>query len=232
MSDEAQRKSIKEWPEDERPREKAYRHGFATLSKAELLAILVGSGTAEDSAVSLMRKVLASCGDSISALSRLSIDDLCMFKGIGPAKATTIMAACELWKRRSSDEIDHSKRIVSSNILYEYFYPIMCSLPVEECHMLMLNNMNKVIDHVRIGVGGLTATVVDIRLVLREALLKRATAIALCHNHPSGSLRPSAEDDSLTKNLNEAAKIMNIRLLDHIIITDNCYYSYSDSGKL
>lgn len=232
MSGNQQKKSIKDWPEDERPREKAYKHGFATLSKAELLAILVGSGTVEESAVELMRKVLASCGDSISALSRLSIDDLCMFKGIGPAKATTIMAACELWKRRSSDDIDTSKSILSSKDLHGYFYSFMCNLPVEECHMLLLNNRNKVIDHVKIAVGGLTATVVDIRLILREALLKRATGIALCHNHPSGSLKPSGEDDRLTKSLYDASKIMNIKLVDHIIITDNGYYSYSDSDRL
>lgn len=224
--------TIKEMPEDERPREKAFRHGVASLSKAELLAILIGSGTVEDTAVELMRKVLASCGDSIARLSRLSVDDLRLFKGIGPAKAMTIVAACELWKRRQNDDRDQAVCIKSSRGIYDYFYPLMCDNTIEECYVLLLNHMNRVIDHVRIGSGGLTSTVVDIRLVMREALMKRATGIALCHNHPSGSLRPSTDDDRLTKNLSEASKVMNIRFLDHIILTDGAYYSYNDEGRL
>lgn len=224
--------SIKEWPEDERPREKAFRHGIASLSKAELLAILIGSGTVEDSAVALMKKVLASCGDSIAELSRRSVDDLCQFKGIGPAKAITIVAACELWKRRRNDECVEPQRIQSSRNLYEYFHPIMCDLNVEECYVLLLNNMHRVIDHVRIGVGGFTSTLVDIRIVMREALMKRATALALCHNHPSGSLRPSKDDDKLTHDLLEACRIMKIRMVDHIILTDGRYYSYIDEGRI
>lgn len=232
MADERRKHSIKEWPEDERPREKAFRHGVSSLSKSELLAILIGSGTVEDSAVELMKKVLASCGDSIAELAKLSVDDLCRFKGIGPAKAITIVAACELWKRRRNDEHDMSERIRSSVQLYEYFYTILCDAVIEECHVLLLNNMNRIIDHVKIGSGGLTATLVDIRLILREALLKRATAIALCHNHPSGNTKPSVEDDRITHSLAEACKIMNIRLLDHIVIAGNGYYSYSDEGRI
>lgn len=228
-----ERLSIKDWPEDERPREKAMAHGIASLSKAELLAILVGSGSVDDSAVGLMKKVLASCGDSIAELSKRSVDDLCRFKGIGPAKALIIVAVCELWKRRQSDERDEHKRIQSSCDLYEYFHPLLCNATVEECHVLLLNNMNRMIDCVKIGSGGLTATLVDIRMVIREALLKRATAVALCHNHPSGSKRPSAEDDRITRNLSDACKIMNIRMLDHIIIAaGNGYYSYADEGHL
>lgn len=226
------KRSIKDWPEDERPREKAFKHGVSSLSKSELLAILIGSGTVEDSAVALMKKVLASCGDSIAELARLSVDDLCMFKGIGPAKAITIVAACELWKRRQSDERDTAVRILSSKQLYEYFHPLLCDLAVEECHVLLLNNTNRVIDHVKISGGGLTATLVDIRIVMREALLKRATAIALCHNHPSGSIRPSTDDDRLTQNLAQACRVMNIRMLDHIVLTDGAYYSYKDEGRL
>ncbi len=232
MVTEKLKSSIKEWPEDERPREKAFRHGIASLSKAELLAILIGSGTVEESAVELMQKVLASCGDSISQLARLSVDDLCLFKGIGPAKAITIVAACELWKRRQGDERDRSKRILSSRHLYEYFHPLMCDNTIEECYVLLLNQMNRVIDHVRIGSGGLTSTLVDIRVVLREALMKRATGIALCHNHPSGSVRPSAADDKLTADLVQACKVMNIRMLDHIVLADTDYYSYADESRL
>lgn len=232
MAEGKPRLSIKEWPIDERPREKAMQHGINALSKAELLAILVGSGNDEESAVALMKRVLASCNDSIAELARLSVDDLCRFKGIGPVKALTIVAACELWKRRAADERPEQLRITSSKDLYGYFHPILCDSNVEQCYVLLLNNMNRVIEHVCIGVGGLSATVVDIRLVMREALMKRATTIALCHNHPSGSLRPSGEDDKLTGNLSAACRVMNVRFLDHIIVTDGAYYSYNDEGRL
>lgn len=224
--------SIKEWPEDERPREKALKHGISSLSKSELLAILIGSGSADDSAVELMKKVLASCGDSIAELAKLSIDDLCTFKGIGPAKAITITAACELWKRRRSDEQIEPMRIRKSSDLYEYFYPIMCNLTIEESYVLLLNNMNRVIDHVKISSGGLTSSSVDIRLVIREALMKRATGIAFCHNHPSGNNRPSREDDNVTMSLAAACKIMGIRFVDHIVFAPSAYFSYNDEGRL
>ena len=224
--------SIKEWPEDERPREKVLRHGVASLSKSELLAILIGSGNAEDSAVELMKKVLASCGDSIAELAKLTVDDLCRFKGIGPAKAITIVAACELWKRKRFDEQSEQPRIRCSSDIYEYFYPYMCSLNVEEIYVLLLNSMNKVIDHVKISSGGLTASTLDVRVVLREALMKRATAMALCHNHPSGNKNPSRDDDHVTVNLATACKIMNIRFLDHLILTTNGFFSYNDEGRL
>lgn len=224
--------SIKEWPEDERPREKAFKHGVSSLNKAELLAILIGSGTVEDSAVSLMKKVLASCGDSIAELAKLSVEDLCSFKGIGPAKAITIVAVCELWKRRQDDERNPLERILSSSDLFRYFYPLMCNLTIEECYVLLLNNMNRVIDHVRIGSGGFTSTTVDIRVVMREALMKRATAIALCHNHPSGNTRPSSEDDRITHSLLSACKVMNIRFLDHIVVAGDNYYSYLDEARI
>jgi DNA repair protein RadC len=232
MSQDKQKLSIKEWPVDERPREKALLHGIGTLSKAELLAILVGSGNDEDSAVGLMKKVLASCNDSIAELSRLNVDDLCRFRGIGPAKAITVMAACELWKRRAADERPELLRITSSKDLYGYFHPILCDSNVEKCYVLLLNNMNRVIEHVQIGVGGLSSTVVDVRLVMREALMKRATTIALCHNHPSGGLNPSREDDKLTANISAACRVMNIRFLDHIIVTDGAYYSYNDEARI
>lgn len=225
------KKSIKEWAIDDRPREKAMKNGISTLSKSELLAILVGSGNDEETAVDLMKRVLDSCGNSISELARLSVDDLCTFKGIGPAKAISIVAACELWKRREGKE-NEQPCISSSRDIYNYFHPILCDSPVERCYVLLLNRMNRVLDHVLIGTGGLTATLVDIRLVMREALMKRATTIALCHNHPSGSTKPSRDDDKLTENLSQACKVMNIRLLDHIIVTDGAYYSYNDEARL
>ena len=227
-----QRKSIKDWALDDRPREKAIKNGISTLSNSELMAILIGSGTPDESAVELMRKVLASCNDSIARLSRLTVDDLCLFKGIGPAKALTIVAACELWKRRDGDDITRTKYIKSSLDLFNYFHPMLCNLNIEQCHVLMLNSKNGVIDSALIGSGGLSATTVDIRLVIREALMKRATTIALCHNHPSGSIKPSRDDDKLTESLAQACKVMNIRLLDHIVLTDGAYFSYNDEGRL
>ena len=226
------KQSIKDWPEDERPREKVLRNGVASLSKSELLAILIGSGNAEDSAVELMKKVLASCGDSIAELSRLTVDDLCRFKGIGPAKAITIVAACELWKRRKFDEQGEMPRIKCSADIFSYFHPIMYALNVEEVYLLLLNNMNRVIDHVKISSGGLTASAFVVRVVMREALMKRATAIALSHNHPSGNLKPSREDDNITASVVAACKIMNIRFLDHLVITQKGYFSYSDDGRI
>ena len=223
--------SIKEMPADERPREKAMKHGVATLSTAELLGLLIGTGNDEETAVGLMRKVLASCSDSIAELARLSIDDLCQFKGIGPAKAVTILAACELGRRRAVEQPER-RQVRSAKQVYDYFYPTMRDLPVEECHVLLLNQSAVVIDSVRIGMGGLTETVVDIRVILREALLKRATSLILCHNHPSGNLRPSTHDDRLTRQVQEAARLLNLTLADHVIFTDNGYYSYADEGRL
>ncbi|MBQ5663562.1 MAG: DNA repair protein RadC [Bacteroidaceae bacterium] len=232
METNGKKLSIREWPEDERPREKVLRNGVSSLSKSELLAILIGSGNAEESAVELMKKVLASCNDSIAELSKLSVEELCSFKGIGSAKAITIIAACELWKRRKEDDRDEHMIVRSSQDVYDYFYPMLCDLTIEECHVLLLNNMNRVIDSVKVGSGGYTGTMVDIRYVLREALMKRATGLILCHNHPSGSLKPSKEDDKLTKSIASACLIMNIRFLDHIIFTDRRFFSYKDEGRL
>lgn len=227
-----QKLTIAQWAEEDRPREKMMLHGAAALSNAELLAILVGSGTHGDSAVGLMRKVLDRYGNSLNRLGKCTIEELCQFKGIGPAKAVTILAASELGKRRKQEEPQQRKAITCSTDLYEYFHPLMCDLPIEECWVLLLNQASKVIDAVKISQGGLSSTQVDVRCILREALLKRATAMVLVHNHPSGSCRPSADDDRLTQAVATAAKTLNLRLLDHIVVTDGSYYSYVDEGKL
>lgn len=224
--------NITQWAEEDRPREKMMMHGVSSLSNAELLAILIGSGNTEDSAVELMRKVLAEYHNNLNELGKASVDELCRFKGIGPAKAITILAASELGKRRKEEDIRERLCIVSSRDVYECFYPLMCDLPTEECWLLLLNQASKVIDKVKISAGGLSATAVDVRCVLHEALLKRASAIALCHNHPSGNIRPSREDDRLTEQLRQACQIMNIRLVDHVILTDGCFYSYADEGRM
>ena len=163
---------------------------------------------------------------------KTTVDELCHYKGIGPAKAITILAASELGKRRKEEEGKERKVILSSRDVYQYFYPLMCDLPTEECWVLLLNQASKVIDRIKISSGGLVSTAVDVRCILREALLKRAVAMALCHNHPSGSMRPSTEDDRLTEHLDKAAKVMNIRLIDHVILTDGKFYSYADEGKI
>ena len=227
----ADKLSINRWAEEDRPREKMMSKGAQALTNAELLAILIGSGSGDDSAVSLMQKVLASYGDSLDRVGRLSVEELCHFKGIGPAKAITILAACELGRRRAVEQPER-RQVRSAKQVYDYFYPVMRDLPVEEFHVLLLNQSAVVIDSVRIGVGGLTETVVDVRVILREALLKRATALILCHNHPSGNLRPSTHDDRLTRQVQEAAKLLNLSLADHVIFTDNGYYSYADEGRL
>lgn len=224
--------NINQWAEEDRPREKMMLHGAAALTNAELLAILIGSGNTEDTAVELMRKVLDGCRNSLSELGKCTVDDLCRYKGIGPAKAVTILAASELGKRRKEEEPARRKQIRCSTDIYDWFHPLMCDLSVEECWIMLLNQASKVIDTVRISRGGLASTQVDVRCILREALLKRATAFVLCHNHPSGNRTPSTDDDRLTQSVAVASKTMNIRLLDHLIVTDGGYYSYADEGRL
>ena len=228
----AEKLNINQWAEEDRPREKMMLHGVSALSNAELLAILIGSGNTEDSAVELMRKVLNDYHNNLSELGKASIDELCRFKGIGPAKAITILAASELGKRRKEEGMEERRSILSSKDVYECLYPLMCDLPTEECWVLLLNQASKLIDKVKISAGGLSATAVDVRCILREALLKRASAIALCHNHPSGSIRPSREDDLLTKQVAQASECMNIRFVDHVILTDGAFYSYADEGRI
>lgn len=232
VSDMAEKLSINQWAEEDRPRERMMQYGASTLSNAELLAILIGSGSSGESAVELMRKILGAYQNSLSSLGKACIDELCRFKGIGTAKAVTILAAAELGKRRMEEEPLERKSVRCSKDIYMLFYPLMCDLPVEECWILLLNQSSKVIDRLKVSTGGLASTQVDIRCILREALLKRAVSVILCHNHPSGNVSPSRDDDRLTEALRRAGEVMNIRLLDHIIITDGTYYSYSDEGRI
>lgn len=224
--------NINQWAEEDRPREKMMLHGTGALSNAELLAILIGSGSTDESAVELMRKVLADYRNSLSELGKSGVEELCRYKGIGPAKAITLLAASELGRRRKEEGTLERLQVRSSEDIYRLFYPLMCDLPVEECWVLLLNQAGKVIDRIRISQGGLASTAVDIRCVLREALIRRAVSMVLCHNHPSGNLRPSREDDRLTESLRQAAVTVNLRLLDHVIVTDGKYYSYADEGRI
>lgn len=224
--------NLKEWAAEDRPREKMKQKGAKALTNAELLAILIHTGNTEDSVVALTQKVMASCRNSLAQLGRLSVEELCSFKGIGEAKAITILAACELGRRRKEEEPVKREKISSSIDVYNYFYPRMVDLPTEECHVLFMNQAGIVIDSMRASSGGVAMTAVDNRVVLRESFLRRASAIALCHNHPSGNFTPSKPDDDLTRRLYSACKVVQIPLLDHIIFTDNGYYSYADEGKL
>lgn len=224
--------NINQWATEDRPREKMMQKGAEALSDAELLAILIGSGNTEESAVSLMQRTLASCNNDLNRLGKWEVRDFSRFKGLGPAKSVTIMAALELGKRRKLQE--HSERPVirSSQDIYELFHPLMCDLAQEEFWILLLNQAARVIDKIRISRGGIDQTTADVRSILREALLQRATQLSPIHNHPSGNPQPSQEDKRLTQLVQKGAQTMNIRLIDHVIITDGRYYSFNDEGIL
>lgn len=224
--------SINHWAEEDRPREKMMLKGANALSVAELLAILIGSGTKEDSAVSLMQKVLSQCNNNLNILGKWNLNDFTSFKGLGPAKGITIMAALELGKRRAMQESIERTVIKESTDIYNIFHPLLCDIPQEEFWLLLLNQAAKVIDKVRISQGGIDQTTVDIRTIMREAILMRATQIAVVHNHPSGSLKPSKEDIDITTKIKKACELLNIRLIDHVIVTDANYYSFHDNGVI
>ena len=223
---------IKDWSNDERPRERFMNQGAEAVSSAELLAILIGSGTAEVTSVDLMRNILADHGDSLRTLGTLTNQDLQKYNGIGPAKAVTIQAALELGKRFMLEEKSQRHRFSGSDDVQEFFRIKMRDLCHEECHLLLLDVKNQYMGHHLLSRGGITESTVDIRLLLRHALVAGAPNVILAHNHPSGNPQPSRQDDELTKRLNQACHAVQLRLLDHIIIGDNTYYSYADEGKL
>lgn len=226
--------SINQWAEEDRPREKLMKHGAATLTNAELLAILIGSGSQDESAVDLMKRVLADCGNNLNTLGKKTIDELTggRYKGLGPAKAVTIIAACELGKRRQAEKAEERQKLDSAAAIYEYMLPKMQDLPEEEAWVLLMNQNFKLIKSVKLSHGGITETAVDIRLAVKNALLCNATVLALCHNHPSGNTRPSGDDDRLTQRMKKACELMRLHFLDHLIVTDGRYYSYSEEGRL
>ncbi|MBR1941952.1 MAG: DNA repair protein RadC [Bacteroidaceae bacterium] len=224
--------NINQWAEEDRPREKMMLKGASALSDAELLAILIGSGNQEESAVALMQRVLLACHNDLSALSKWELRDFKQFKGLGEAKSISILAALELGRRRSDAKGLERTSIRSSADIFEIFHPLMRDLPTEEFWILLLNQANKVIDKVCISKGGIDQTAVDVRLILREALLQRATQIILIHNHPSGNIRPSKEDRNLTQAVKKSAEAMNIRLTDHVIVADGAFFSFNDEGLM
>lgn len=227
------RLTIKQWAVEDRPREKMVRLGAKSLSNGELLAILINTGTNTHTALEIARIVLKSANNRIGTLGALSIDELCRNnKGIGPAKAITILAALELGLRRNSEPIIERADFMCSRDIHGYFHPLLCGLAHEEFWILLLNQSHKLIASKKISGGGITETTVDTRLILQSALSCNATNIALCHNHPSGNRNPSASDNMVTQKIVNAAKLMDIRVIDHLIICDTLYYSYADEGIL
>jgi DNA repair protein RadC len=233
METDDKRLTIREWAEDDRPREKMLRKGAQSLSDAELLAILIGSGNRDESAVELSRRIMRECRDNLNELAQLTITDLCKrFKGIGEAKAITIMAALEVGKRRKTSEVLERKKITSSKDLFDLFEPQLVDLPHEEFWIGLLNGANKVIEIKRLTQGGSRQTVVDIPMLLKMALEKSAQAVVVAHNHPSGQNRPSHEDEQITRRIKAGCEAIGVTLLDHVIIARGVYYSFVDEGKM
>ncbi|RKS13233.1 DNA repair protein RadC [Flavobacterium sp. 120] len=221
---------ITNWSEDDKPREKLMLKGKSVLSDAELIAILIGSGSRNESAVDLSKRILASVDNNLNALGKLSISQLMNFKGIGEAKAISIIAALELGRRRRAEDSVELKKVTSSKIIFEIMQPIIGELPHEEFWIIYLNNSNKVISKSQLSKGGITGTLVDVRIVFKTALEMGATGLILCHNHPSGTLIPSDADKQITRKLKLAGDSLEIKVLDHLIVTEKNYFSFADEG--
>jgi DNA repair protein RadC len=224
--------TIKSWALDDRPREKLVAKGKTALSDAELIAILIGSGNREESAVALSKRILKEVHGNINELAKLSVEKLTVFKGIGEAKAISIITALELGKRRQLEVALEKPKITSSKDVANLMQPVLGDLEHEEFWALFLNNSNKVVAKNQISKGGLTATIVDIRLVFKRALELASVGIIVCHNHPSGKLQPSIADKQLTQKIKEAGTTLDIKLLDHLIITEKGYFSFADENLL
>ena len=224
--------SIKNWADDDRPREKLVQKGSSVLSDAELIAILIGSGSRNESAVELAKRILASVDHNLNELGKLSVNQLMRFKGIGEAKAVTIAASLEVGRRRRAEDTKKITKITGSNDVFELLYPLIGELQHEEFWIIYLNNSNKVVHKAQLSKGGITGTLVDVRLVLKQALELGAVGIILAHNHPSGTLKPSAADKQITQKLKMASEALDIKVLDHLILAQHDYLSFADKGIL
>ena len=232
MSDYNNSFTIKQWNEDDRPREKLLIKGRVALSDAELIAILIGSGNREESAVELSKRILASIDNRLNKLGKLTVNDLVKFKGIGEAKAISIITALELGRRRRLEEALEKPKISSSKSVFDVMQPIIGELQHEEFWIIFLNNANKIQLKTQMSKGGITGTLVDTRLIFKQALELAATGLILCHNHPSGTLKPSSSDKQLTNKIKKGGDVLDIKVLDHLIITEKEYYSFADEGIL
>ena len=224
--------TIKNWALNDRPREKLLQKGKLALSDAELIAILIGSGNTDESAVELSKKILFETNNNLNQLGKLSAKQLMVHKGIGEAKAISIIAAMELGRRRRTEDALELVKIASSSTVFELLQPIIGELPHEEFWILYLNNANKIIDKLPISKGGITGTLVDVRITLKKALELGATSLILAHNHPSGNLNPSEADKQLTNKLKIAGESLDIKVLDHLIVTEKSYFSFADEGLM
>jgi len=224
--------SIKHWSDDDKPREKLVQKGRVVLTDAELIAILIGSGSHNETAVALSKRILASAGNNLNELGKLSIKELMKFKGIGEAKAVTIAAALEIGRRKRSAEVQQAAKINSSEDAFEWLLPQIGDLQHEEFWILYLNNSNKVLRSSQISKGGLTGTLVDIRIIMKQALEASAVGLILAHNHPSGTLKASRADKEVTQKIKAAANALDMRVLDHLIITQQKYFSFADNNIL
>ncbi len=222
--------SIKNWSEDDRPREKLLLKGKNALSNSELMAILIGSGNRDESAVALSKRILTTIDDDLNQLAKMSVADLIKFKGIGEAKAVSIVTALELGRRQRLQESMELSKITCSKDIFNLMHPIIGELSHEEFWIIFLNNANKVIGKQQLSKGGITATVVDVRLLFKRVLEVGATNIILCHNHPAGTLKPSKQDVNITEKLKNAGTLLDVKVLDHLIVTDKDYYSFADEG--
>lgn len=229
---EYEKLSIKMWAVEDRPREKMLKHGFAALSNAELMAILIGSGNRNETAVELSRRILNDFDNNLDELGRASVDKLKTYKGMGEAKAINVLAALELGRRRQSYSRGNIKKITQSSDIFEFLSLEMCDLQHEEFWIIYLDRSNKIIDKTRISQGGISGTVIDVRIILKQALDKLASSIILAHNHPSGNLNPSQADTEITRKISDAAKLLDISVLDHLIISKHQFYSFADEGIL
>ena len=232
MSEKPTSFSIKNWSQDDQPREKLRDKGKLTLSDAELVAILIGSGNRNESAVDLCKRILASVDNNLNVLGKVSLKHLMEFNGIGEAKAITITAALELGRRRKFEDEVKQEKITSSRDVYDIMQPVLGELSHEEFWVIYLNNSNKVLQKQQLSKGGITGTLVDVRLVLKQALEVGATALVLCHNHPSGTLKASEADKKITQKLKTAGLTLDIKVLDHIIVTEKAYFSFADETIL
>ena len=224
--------NIRQWAAEDRPRHKLDVLGADALTNAELLSILIGTGSRQEDAVRLCARILADCGNNLNTLGKRSADELMQYNGLGFSKVMTILAAVELGKRRQLAQVEETPDLGTATRIYNYMHPQMMDLQTEEFWAILMNQHYRLIKAVRISQGGITETSVDVRVIMKECVLNNATILAVCHNHPSGNITPSRQDDELTTSIKKACNIMRVHMLDHVIITDGYYYSYHESGKV
>lgn len=226
------RMSVGQWAETDRPRHKLNTLGAQALTNAELLSILIGTGSREEDAVRLCARVLADCGNNLNTLGKRSADELMQYNGLGFSKVMAILAAVELGKRRQLAQVEETPDLGTATRIYNYMHPQMMDLQTEEFWAILMNQHYRLIKAVRISHGGITETAVDVRVIMKECVLNNATILAVCHNHPSGNITPSKPDDELTTSIKKACQIMRVHFADHVIITDGRYYSYLEQGRI